>query len=407
VGVKHDSQGNLTYEVKWLGFSHDRNSFESREDLIADGFEAAVTAYEQSRIGLPKVLNVKKRRARSQTPERTTTRSFEALKEAENLGDDEGNETEKDDESQDAEEELTDKDDDEVDSAPSPSAEIATTYSSVKLPDEYWAFWGIALFASMLMTTIFKMAVLIMEKDNLIIPSKELRYFALSSCIPYLLFLAAVYQKAPDSKFSNRACALLLWISTVSFFEDIGPLLPKGEKENAQTLVWFSFGMWQAMLLLCISASASKHPRYAFQSITIGSIVAAAIYLYDAESRGVIFVKEISNTFLFTLLVSALSVLHALLLLIWNGKRNFGTWLEFYGALGSFLVVGWNIIRNVKNLFVPIQVFTLPKLGQISARPQMTIDYLWLLETLLRWAIAGMFCYSAVNYHVVIKRKTE
>lgn len=90
-----------------------------------------------------------------------------------------------------------------------------------------------------------------------------------------------------------------------------------------------------------------------------------------------------------------------------NGKRNFGTWLEFYGALGSFLVVGWNIIRNVKNLFVPIQVFTLPKLGQISARPQMTIDYLWLLETLLRWAIAGMFCYSAVNYHVVIKRKTE
>lgn len=42
VGVKHDSQGNLTYEVKWLGFSHDRNSFESREDLIADGFEVCI-----------------------------------------------------------------------------------------------------------------------------------------------------------------------------------------------------------------------------------------------------------------------------------------------------------------------------------------------------------------------------
>jgi len=384
--VKTDAKGNLSYFVKWEGYPDSDNTWETREDLIADGFGEDVKEADENLIGEPEYSANNAKRSRSKTPVRRKREPALVPDEAEADEDTE----EVDDNVTGIGLESQEENDGGKEKEVSP-----TNYSSVDLPDAFWLVWLTMFLASIVFTIVFEMWITIMEGNKKKAQVGWTLYAArLSACLPALMFLVLVYYKAPNTAFANRVCAVQLWISTLTFFELVPKLLPKEESAAIDDLILFSLGMWQLLVFLSLSSSASRHSEYGFSTVTAILVLIGAVGLAYAQNlEGNPIGHELSVPQWVVLSIALVSTVHAFSLLFGVNERSFGTWLEFYGTLLSLMVVLLYIVREVGHVIVPVQIF------DIGRNKSLTINVMWFLETLMRWFTCATFSYSAISHH--------
>jgi hypothetical protein len=268
------------------------------------------------------------------------------------------------------------------DASTGPEVEVQSqAYYSARFLDNFWLSWIFLYLLSVVATIVVNIAKSSMKSNVVYLENAQL-----IECVPALVCLIAVYTRATVTEFSNRVCALNLWIAMVSFFEK-GPVILSrywgpATLRTGEELVWLSLGLWQLMALLAVNVSRGSEPSFLVTSALLGLIIAGLNYtdekyIHVDESRWYIVTLS-----LLTLGRTAYALLYR--------DSNLNKWLEFYGSLLALGVIGIHLIRAGG--------YTIGKIENSKVEDfTITIDNLWLSEHLMRWMISCAFTYSAVT----------
>ncbi len=391
-------KGKASYLVKWKGYSSDQNTWESKDDLEEDGYNAEIEQYEREKKPPTKMKSGKNRSkspaARAKMPSSNSLGEEESEKE-------EGNE-EKSSVAKSNENQIT---------YLTQSTSIPGSRSAIRLfRDDMLAF---SLVINFSLAAILSLVLDSISRTMTTVPLAFKLTQLIVDPIPIIMCMFTVFYKVPSSAFSNRVCASLLWMATTIILETLqrtGVLAQVSSAPDTfdQSRPFILISIFLAHLMLALAVSVDNIPTH-FIIFLLGAYgLVVAFYYFPTHISTTIIHGSTTGSNLESMWRAQFSIIA---LCVYSLVRavsriiNFGEeatlrkdtlpeWLDFLSVVMQIMVAIITVLQedHIIDLGVPEKFVV----SNWPTGETLEINGIWLTKSAMRWIVALSLCLSSM-----------